>query len=84
MAATKTSPKAKTSETLPHPIVTKFSERMRSHRERRKLTQEALADRMDCSVSYVSMLEMGKRNPPLTTVHLVATSLGCTVAALVG
>jgi transcriptional regulator with XRE-family HTH domain len=44
-------------------------------REERKLTQQAFANVLDISVSYVSMLERGERTPPLTTLDDIADAL---------
>jgi transcriptional regulator with XRE-family HTH domain len=45
-------------------------------RHGRGLTQESLADSLDISVAYVSLIERGGRNPPYTTVIAIAKALG--------
>jgi transcriptional regulator with XRE-family HTH domain len=40
------------------------------------MTQEALAEALDLSVAYVSLIERGGRNPPYTTVVAIARALG--------
>ena len=44
-------------------------------RTKRQMTQAALAKRAGISVSYLSMLERGRRDPPLSTLKQVATAL---------
>lgn len=45
-------------------------------RHAQKLSQEALAQKVGISTSYVSMLEQGKRSPPLAMVERIADALG--------
>jgi transcriptional regulator with XRE-family HTH domain len=54
----------------------KLGERVRNVRRTRGLTQEALAEVLDLSVAYVSLIERGGRNPPYTTVVAIARALG--------
>lgn len=54
----------------------RLGERVREHRRGRGLTQEALAESLDLSVAYVSLIERGGRNPPYTTVVAIARALG--------
>jgi transcriptional regulator with XRE-family HTH domain len=44
-------------------------------RSQRKLTQKELADLANISVSYLSLLEKGKRDPSISTVNTVAQAL---------
>lgn len=44
-------------------------------RTKRKLTQAQLAHRAGISVSYLSLLERARRDPPLSTLKKIATSL---------
>lgn len=44
-------------------------------RSKRKLSQAALAKRAGISVSYLSLLERGRRDPPLSTLQRVAAAL---------
>jgi transcriptional regulator with XRE-family HTH domain len=46
--------------------------RIRTLRDARKLTQEAIADRIDTSAKYVSQLECGQRSPSWETVVAIA------------
>ncbi len=51
------------------------SHNLRLQRQRRKLTQEQLADKAGMSVAYVSLLERGERAPPLYTLEQLAKAL---------
>ena len=44
-------------------------------RNKKNLTQAALAKKAKVSVSYVSMLERGARTPPLDTLEVLAKAL---------
>ncbi len=44
-------------------------------RSKRKLSQAALAKRADISVSYLSLLERSRRDPPLSTIQRIAAAL---------
>jgi transcriptional regulator with XRE-family HTH domain len=48
-----------------------------------RLTQEALAEALDLSVAYVSLIERGGRNPPYTTVVAIARALGVPASRIV-
>jgi transcriptional regulator with XRE-family HTH domain len=61
----------------------KLGERVREHRHHRGLTQEALAEALDLSVAYVSLIERGGRNPPYTTVVAIARALGVPMSRIV-
>ena len=54
----------------------RLGERIREHRRTKGLTQESLAQVLDLSVAYVSLIERGGRNPPYTTVLAIARALG--------
>jgi transcriptional regulator with XRE-family HTH domain len=54
----------------------RLGERIREHRHAKGLTQESLAQTLDLSVAYVSLIERGGRNPPYTTVLAIARALG--------
>lgn len=45
-------------------------------RTKRKLSQAELAKRADISVSYLSLLERSRRDPPLSTLQRLASALG--------
>ena len=61
----------------------RLGERVREHRRSRGLTQEALAEALDLSVAYVSLIERGGRNPPYTTVIAIARVLGVPASRIV-
>jgi transcriptional regulator with XRE-family HTH domain len=48
---------------------------LRTMRAQQNLSQQALAKKARVSVSYVSMLERGKRTPPLETLENLAKAL---------
>jgi len=50
--------------------------RVRSLRRKLGITQKDLAQSVDLSVTYVSLIERGGRNPPYTTVVALAHALG--------
>jgi transcriptional regulator with XRE-family HTH domain len=54
----------------------RLGERIREHRHSKSMTQETLAQALDLSVAYVSLIERGGRNPPYTTVLAIARALG--------
>ena len=60
-----------------------FPRRLRALRTARGLTQRELAGG-SLSVSYVSLLEAGRRNPTPETVRLLAERLGCSPDELTG
>jgi transcriptional regulator with XRE-family HTH domain len=60
----------------------KLGERVREQRRSRGLTQEALAEALDLSVAYVSLIERGGRNPPYTTVVAIARALGVPISRI--
>ncbi len=64
-------------------VLRELGERVRSYRHERGLTQEALAESLDLSVAYVSLIERGGRNPPYTTVVSIARALGIAPARIV-
>ncbi len=61
----------------------RLGERVREQRRPRGLTQEALAEALDLSVAYVSLIERGGRNPPYTTVVAIARALGVAPSRIV-
>jgi len=52
--------------------------RIRSVRERRKMTREVLAEKIDVSVTFVSDMEYGKKFPSVKTLYLLITALDVT------
>jgi len=51
-------------------------------RTKRKLSQVELAKRAGISVSYLSLLERDKRDPPISTVKKIASALGIPIELL--
>lgn len=60
----------------------RFPMRLRQIRERSGLTQEALAKKAGVSRAYLSRLEMGRHDPPLSRLRKLAKALGVKVADL--
>jgi transcriptional regulator with XRE-family HTH domain len=56
--------------------------RLKQLREHRGLTQEDLAKRAKVSRAYLSRLEMGRHDPPLSRLRKLAKSLGVPVTEL--
>jgi DNA-binding XRE family transcriptional regulator len=53
-----------------------FGQKLRRARERAKLTQEALAQAADMSVSSIVKMEAGRMVPSWTTVQALSRALG--------
>jgi transcriptional regulator with XRE-family HTH domain len=49
---------------------------IRERRMGRGMTQRDVAESLGLSVAYVSLIERGGRNPPITTVFAIARVLG--------
>jgi transcriptional regulator with XRE-family HTH domain len=69
-------PSARSSRDPRPAILRRLGERIRQQRQKKKMTQQALARSMRLSVAYVSLIERGGRNPPVTTVVELARTLG--------
>ena len=65
------------------PILSAFGGNVRRWREKRSLTQEALAEKANLDPTYISGIERGLRNPGIKNVVRLAGALGITTAALV-
>ncbi|HUB35712.1 MAG TPA: helix-turn-helix transcriptional regulator [Solirubrobacteraceae bacterium] len=59
-----------------------FGAAVRELRARRRLTQEALAQRCDMDRTYLSGIERGVRNPSLANILRIAASLEVAPAEL--
>lgn len=59
-----------------------FGERLRELRQKAGMSQDALAEAVGTTKSYISNLENGYKVPSLTTILRLAVSLGCRVTAL--
>ena len=60
----------------------RFGMRLKQLRERQGFTQEELAKRAKMSRAYLSRLEMGRHDPPLSRLRNLARALGVPVTAL--
>lgn len=54
----------------------RVGERVRAHRVRLGLSQEALADRADLHRTYIGSVERGQRNLSLSNLFALADALG--------
>lgn len=63
-------------------LVRLLGRNVREARQRKGLTQEALALEADMKRSYLSELEAGKRNPTVRALGRLATALGVEPAEL--
>ena len=61
-----------------------FAMRVKQTRERRGMTQETLAKKAGVSRAYLSRLEMGRHDPPLSRLRKLAKALGVPVTELLG
>jgi len=57
--------------------------RLREIRERKGMTQEALAEKVGVSRAYLSRLEMGRHDPPLSLLRRLAKALRVKTGRLV-
>lgn len=57
----------------------KIGRRIKNERKIRGLTQEKLAEKMDVCVSYVGLIERGKRIPSLETMVKMCRELGISI-----
>ena len=60
----------------------RFAMRLRTLREKRKMTQAELAEKVGVSRAYLSRLEMGRHDPPLSRLRKLAKALRVNVAEL--
>jgi transcriptional regulator with XRE-family HTH domain len=66
----------------PHPALKKLGERIRELRTAKHWTQEDLAGECGFDRSYVSGLEVGRRNPTYLKLLKLAKTLGIPVVSL--
>lgn len=57
----------------------KIGRKIKNERKIRGLTQEKLAEKMDVCVSYVGLIERGKRIPSLDTMVKMCRALGISI-----
>jgi transcriptional regulator with XRE-family HTH domain len=60
-----------------------LGDRIRSRREKLKLSQESLADRCGFDRTYISMLERGRRNPAFVNLIKLAEGLEMPLSTLI-
>lgn len=61
----------------------RFAVKLRQIRERKGITQKALAVKAGVSRAYLSRLEMGRHDPPLSRLRTLAAALKVKVSELV-
>lgn len=66
----------------PHPALRRLGERIRELRTAKKWTQEDLAGECGLDRSYVSGLEVGRRNPTYLNLLRIAKTLGIPLVTL--
>lgn len=67
---------------LPDPLRERLPARLRAHRERLGLTQEALAERAHVRVQSISRMETSDMQPSVAMLWRVSRALGCTMGDL--
>lgn len=65
-------------------LQTIFGANVRNNRKAKKLTQEALAERIDVSMETIGKIERGAAAPTFATAEKLATALDVHVTALFG
>lgn len=65
-------------------LAARVGQAMKAHRTRLRLSQATLAESLDSSVEFVSLLERGERLPALGTLARIAEAFGVTPGALLG
>ena len=64
-------------------LLIKFGKRLKELRESKKLSQQELANLCDIEHSQISRIELGKINTSISTLFLIADTLGVAPAELV-
>lgn len=67
---------------MPDSLLEKFGHIVREHRLARNLSQEDLADLCRLHRTYISDIELGKRNVSLTNINKVAVALDMSLSGL--
>ena len=63
-------------------ILERFGKRVREKRMTLGLSQEAFADNCELDRTYISGIELGKRNLSLRNIEIIAIKLGISIAEL--
>ncbi len=64
------------------PIHKKFGERLKELRDKNKVTQEQVAEKVGVDRSYMGFLERGEKNPTLEKLTLIAKAFNITLSEL--
>jgi len=67
---------------MPTTLLERFGHTVREQRLERNLSQEDLADLCCLHRTYISDIELGKRNVSLTNIDKVAVALGISLSGL--
>lgn len=60
--------------------LSKYGQRLRTLRKKKKLTQAKLAEKIDVSTNFIGMVERGKRNTTIDKAFKIAKALDLTLA----
>lgn len=60
----------------------KLGRRISEIRKIKDITQEELAEKANLTVSYISKIETGKKNPTIATIEKIAQALGVDIYQL--
>lgn len=63
-------------------VLVKFGQKVRLERQKRRLSQEKLAELADVHRTYIGMIERAEKNITLTNVAKLATALDITLEEL--
>ncbi|MCQ2508742.1 MAG: helix-turn-helix domain-containing protein [Dorea sp.] len=63
-------------------LLIRFGKTVRKLRTQQNISQEAFADLCDLHRTYISDIELGKRNVSLENIEKIACALGTTVSQL--
>jgi transcriptional regulator with XRE-family HTH domain len=65
-------------------VIDAYATVMRKHRLRMSISQEELAHRAGLSLSFVSLLETGKRQPTISTISVLCKALDVSMVEFIG
>ncbi len=63
-------------------VLARFGNRVRKKRTALGLSQEAFADKCELDRTYISGIELGKRNLSLRNIEIIAKTLGISISEL--
>lgn len=61
-----------------------FGKQLQKYRERAGYSQEALAEKIECSTIFISYIERGEKSPSLDTLVKLANALDISIDILLG